>query len=183
MVEMQGYLKLTDFGFAKHLPRGRTFTLCGTPDYQAPEIITRKGHDRAVDVWALGIFMYELLVGDSPFRETDNDHVRDIFRRVLATNVNIPPHVSTKAAQLIWSILQKDVKRRLGCGSVRRLRLVVHLLAAASNVKIQLLAMVSLHHLITCRPGLRSSRNIHGSRLWTGQQLSAGRWLHLTSHS
>lgn len=64
-----GYVKLTDFGFAKKLmPAGRkTWTFCGTPEYVAPEIILNKGHDYAADYWSLGVLMFELLTGAPPF--------------------------------------------------------------------------------------------------------------------
>jgi len=59
------FRRQVDFGFAKRLqPRGKkTWTFCGTPEYVAPEVVLNKGHDRAVDFWALGILVYELLAG------------------------------------------------------------------------------------------------------------------------
>ncbi|CAG0897576.1 unnamed protein product [Cyprideis torosa] len=55
LLDAEGHLKITDFGFAKHLT-DRTYTLCGTPEYLAPEIVQSKGHNKAVDWWALGFF-------------------------------------------------------------------------------------------------------------------------------
>ena len=62
--DKDGYIKMVDFGFSKHIDSGRkTWTFCGTPEYVAPEIILNKGHDRSVDFWSLGVLMYELLTG------------------------------------------------------------------------------------------------------------------------
>ncbi|KAL1459722.1 hypothetical protein WDU94_011678 [Cyamophila willieti] len=65
LLDHRGYVKLVDFGFSKHLGHSgcKTWTFCGTPEYVAPEIIKNRGHDRAVDYWALGILMHELLTG------------------------------------------------------------------------------------------------------------------------
>ncbi len=60
LLDNQGHIKITDFGFAKNVP-DVTWTLCGTPDYLAPEIIQSKGYGRAVDWWALGILIYEVI--------------------------------------------------------------------------------------------------------------------------
>ena len=61
MMTEEGFLRVTDFGFAKVIPDGRTYTLCGTPDYLAPEIVSGKGHGKGVDWWTLGIFLFEML--------------------------------------------------------------------------------------------------------------------------
>lgn len=62
LLDAHGYLKVTDFGFAKYVP-DRTFTLCGTPEYLAPEIINSAGHGKAADWWAFGVLLFEMLCG------------------------------------------------------------------------------------------------------------------------
>ena len=66
LIDRDGHVKITDFGFAKEVP-DRTFTLCGTPEYLAPEILQEVGHAFPVDWWALGILTYEMIVGFPPF--------------------------------------------------------------------------------------------------------------------
>ena len=70
LIHKSGYLKLTDFGFAK-IVEGRTYTLCGTPEYLAPEIILNKGHGKPVDWWTCGILLYEMIAGIHPFSDAD----------------------------------------------------------------------------------------------------------------
>lgn len=65
LLDVQGYVKLVDFGFAKKLQSSRkTWTFCGTPEYVAPEIILNRGHDISADYWSLGVLMFELLTGN-----------------------------------------------------------------------------------------------------------------------
>ncbi len=70
LIGADGFLKLTDFGFAKYCD-SRTYTLCGTPEYLAPEILLYKGHGKPVDWWCLGILIYEMLAGIDPFNDED----------------------------------------------------------------------------------------------------------------
>lgn len=83
MIDKQGYLKVVDFGFAKVI-EDRTFTVCGTPEYLAPETIRRAGHTTTVDWWALGVLLYELITGQSPFRGGSQ---MDILTRIVRGHV------------------------------------------------------------------------------------------------
>lgn len=86
LIEHTGYLKLTDFGFAKYCA-GRTYTLCGTPEYLAPEMLLNKGHGKPVDWWTLGILLYEMLVGIDPFADEDP---MGIYQKILKGKVRFP---------------------------------------------------------------------------------------------
>lgn len=72
VMDRTGYLKLVDFGSAKSLTSNSlTNTICGTPEYLAPEMLAARGHNRAVDFWAIGVFLYELLNRSTPFEQND----------------------------------------------------------------------------------------------------------------
>ena len=62
LIASDGHLCITDFGFAKKI-EDRSYTLCGTPEYLAPEIIMDQGHNHGVDWWAMGILLFEMLSG------------------------------------------------------------------------------------------------------------------------
>ena len=72
MLDNEGYIKVVDMGFAK-VVKDRTYTLCGTPEYLAPELVLGQGHYKGVDIWAIGVLMYELVSGHSPFYDPANN--------------------------------------------------------------------------------------------------------------
>ncbi|KAK4879575.1 hypothetical protein RN001_007721 [Aquatica leii] len=117
LLDPKGNLKLTDFGFAKKLgSRGRTYTFAGTPEYIAPEIVLNRGHDKAVDYWALGILIFELLVGRTPFRSNDSSYMKTynlILRGI--ENVRFPDTLPRKAEHLIKRLCRTMPTERLGC--------------------------------------------------------------------
>ncbi len=111
LFDHKGYLRLIDFGFAK-VCDGKTYTLCGTPEYMAPEIFLNKGYGKPVDWWAFGCMLYEMLVGITPF--FDNDPIL-IFKKVLKGNVRFPTNFPIAAKSLILHCLEKDQGKRYGC--------------------------------------------------------------------
>lgn len=85
-----GPRQVIDFGFAKRIPfnkdnvsQNKSFTLCGTPDYLAPELVLSRGHDKSVDYWALGCFLYELLCGRTPFSDPKQ---AEIFKKAIRSD-------------------------------------------------------------------------------------------------
>ena len=70
----------TDFGFAKYCET-RTYTLCGTPEYLAPEVLLNKGHGKPVDWWTLGVICYEMLYGSTPFMKPEQS-VTQLYRNI-----------------------------------------------------------------------------------------------------
>jgi len=105
-----GYLRVCDFGFAK-LIQDRTWTLCGTPEYLAPEIIQNKGHNHAVDWWAFGILIFEMLCGQPPFCADDP---MDIYQKILRNKVSYPASFSKNVRDLLSKLLVSNPAARLG---------------------------------------------------------------------
>mmetsp|Transcript_74632 Transcript_74632/g.199076 ORF Transcript_74632/g.199076 Transcript_74632/m.199076 type:complete len:367 (-) Transcript_74632:136-1236(-) len=110
LIDHAGHTKITDFGFAK-VVEDKTWTLCGTPEYLAPEIIQSKGHGKAVDWWALGILLYEMLAGYPPFYD---ENPFGIYQKVLLGRVEYPKHMDVKVKDLVKKLLTQDQAKRLG---------------------------------------------------------------------
>jgi len=111
LIDKRGYIQITDFGFAKK--RNNTSTLCGTPEYLAPEVIRNWTQSFAVDWWGLGILIYEMVVSHPPFE--DDQHLK-MYQKILRVPVDYPRHVTQKCRDIIDSLLRKNFRRRLGAG-------------------------------------------------------------------
>lgn len=110
LIDRQGYLKLIDFGYAKVVTT-RTLTLCGTPEYMAPEVILNKGHSKAVDWWALGILLYEMLAGIDPFNDPDPIVM---YQNIVNGKLKFPKTIDFDSKSLIKHLLQNDLTKRYG---------------------------------------------------------------------
>ncbi|CAL1540845.1 unnamed protein product [Lymnaea stagnalis] len=109
LIDSSGYPKMADFGFAKKVHQ--TWTLCGTPQYIAPEMILNKGYGKSVDYWGLGILIYEMVAGYVPF-----DHKTPIrlYEMIVECNVNYPSHFKPQLSNLLSKLIQLDVTKRYG---------------------------------------------------------------------
>ncbi|OQR94754.1 cGMP-dependent protein kinase [Achlya hypogyna] len=122
MLDDKGYLKMVDFGFAKHIPFlkagvvcEKTLTVCGTQEYMAPEILLQKGHSLAVDHWALGCLIFELLVGHTPFYSECHDDLQVVWNVLHApATLRFPPAFDPLAKDLVQKLLEPNPTLRLG---------------------------------------------------------------------
>ncbi|XP_030669426.1 serine/threonine-protein kinase N2-like isoform X2 [Nomascus leucogenys] len=113
LLDTEGFVKIADFGLCKEGMgyRDRTSTFCGTPLYLAPEVITEISYTRAVDWWGLGVLIYQMLVGDYPFRGGDEEK---LFDSIVNDEVRYPRFLSTEAISIMRRLLRRNPKRRLG---------------------------------------------------------------------
>jgi len=112
LLEEDGHIKLCDFGLAKIIS-DRTWTLCGTAEYLAPEMIENKGHGVSVDWWSLGVIVYEMLCGRPPFF---GDTPYETYRKVVEGKLKFERSFPPLAQKFVRQLLTKDRRKRLGCG-------------------------------------------------------------------
>jgi len=117
LLDARGYCKLTDMGLAK-VTHSQTYTLVGTPDYMAPEVILCTGHGRSVDWWMLGVLLFELLAGRAPFEADSTQQVYDLVKRGIEA-VRFPHEVRRLAADLVRALCRHQPDARLRTPSLR----------------------------------------------------------------
>ncbi|XP_047987968.1 cAMP-dependent protein kinase catalytic subunit 1-like [Leguminivora glycinivorella] len=110
MIDRTGYLKITDFGFCKQV-HGRTWTLCGTPEYLAPELILSKGYGASVDWWSFGVLLFEMNSGYPPFYASDP---MKTYEKIVSGKYRCPSSFNSSLRDLIRNTLQVDITKRFG---------------------------------------------------------------------
>lgn len=119
LLDADGHVKLGDFGLAKagiqHPYEGAT-SMCGTPEYMAPEVLAQLGHGFCVDYWGLGMIVYEMMTGLPPWYTTDR---QQLFRRLKSAPLDIPSYFSPASADFVNALLERNPRRRLGVTGIR----------------------------------------------------------------
>eukprot|EP00003_Mantamonas_plastica_P010729 TRINITY_DN201_c0_g1_i1.p2 TRINITY_DN201_c0_g1~~TRINITY_DN201_c0_g1_i1.p2 ORF type:complete len:289 (-),score=107.14 TRINITY_DN201_c0_g1_i1:1420-2286(-) len=115
LLDIEGHIKLTDFGLAKSAMGvdDKTHTFCGTPEYLAPEILKEEGHGKAVDWWSLGTLLFEMMAGLPPFY---SQNVNVMYENILSGELKFPKHMSDDACDLLTKLLDRNPDSRLGSG-------------------------------------------------------------------
>ncbi|PSN49811.1 cAMP-dependent protein kinase catalytic subunit alpha [Blattella germanica] len=111
LIDKDGYLKITDLGFCKKIDKSRTYTLCGTPYYLAPEVILSKSYSFSVDWWSFGVLLYEMNAGIPPFYSED---VLTIYELIVAGKFDCPKYFSFSLKDLLHNMIEIDRTKRFG---------------------------------------------------------------------
>jgi novel protein kinase C delta type len=114
LLDAEGHIHLADFGMCKtemNRENGMASTFCGTPDYIAPEIIKGQLYNEAVDFWSLGVLLYEMLIGQSPFHGEGED---ELFDAILNERPYFPKSLGKEAAKCLSALFDRNPNTRLG---------------------------------------------------------------------
>ena len=118
LIDSKGHIKLTDFGLSKIVTNieEKSFTICGTLQYIAPEIISGEGYNESVDWWSLGIIMYEMLTGKLPFKFNFDNQEEQNDLNIYDKKIKFPSWIEENAKDLINKLLNKNPEKRIGSG-------------------------------------------------------------------
>ena len=113
LIKENGYLTLLDISLIKKVENNElTYTLCGTPNYLSPELILNKGYNKSIDYWAIGVILYEMIVGVDPFHSHDPMLV---YQNIITNRLKFPKIIDKDVKSLIKKLLNPDPKKRFGC--------------------------------------------------------------------
>lgn len=110
LIGLKDTLKIADFGWAVHAPSSKRETFCGTLDYLPPEMVHQKRYHSRVDIWGLGVLLYEFLVGKPPFEDNSE---KGTYKKIKSSTPQFPPHITKEAKDLITKLLCKNPSERL----------------------------------------------------------------------
>ena len=117
LINHNNILKLCDFGWSVYLNNSKRVTFCGTVEYMAPEIVKNEGYDYSIDVWSLGVLLYELIHSHSPFVVKDLN-INKIENNIVSKELRFKKGVSLECRDLIEKLLIKDAKNRIKIGEI-----------------------------------------------------------------
>lgn len=119
LLDVRGFCKVTDMGLAK-ITTGQTYTMVGTPDYMAPEVIDQTGHTRSVDWWTLGVLLFELMAGKAPFEsKTGNAHETYSLVKKGIETVRFPDSLRAEATHMVRLLCHRTPEARLRTPKLR----------------------------------------------------------------
>ncbi|KAJ9648158.1 Serine/threonine kinase [Coniosporium tulheliwenetii] len=125
LLTLDGHIKIADYGLCKEdmWYGSTTSTFCGTPEFMAPEILLDKKYGRAVDWWAFGVLIYQMLLQQSPFRGEDED---EIYDAILADEPLYPIHMPRDSVSILQKLLTREPDLRLGSGPTDAQEIMSH---------------------------------------------------------
>eukprot|EP00049_Salpingoeca_infusionum_P018636 m.358076 g.358076 ORF g.358076 m.358076 type:complete len:822 (-) comp18031_c0_seq1:182-2647(-) len=123
LLDAHGHIALTDFGLCKEYTPdeegGKTYSFCGTVEYMAPEVVSRKGHDQSADWWSFGVLMYEMLTGDLPFTSQNR---KTTMTMILKAKLSMPHFLSPKVQSLLRRLFKRNPTSRLGYNNAEEIK-------------------------------------------------------------
>ncbi|XP_037376604.1 ribosomal protein S6 kinase alpha-2 isoform X2 [Talpa occidentalis] len=115
LLDEEGHIKITDFGLSKEAidHDKRAYSFCGTVEYMAPEVVSRRGHAQSADWWSFGVLMFEMLTGSLPFQGKDR---KETMALILKAKLGMPQFLSAEAQSLLRALFKRNPSNRLGAG-------------------------------------------------------------------
>jgi serine/threonine protein kinase len=111
LIDIDGHIKLADFGLSKEIKNNQTHSFCGSPEYMTPEMLRGDSHDLRLDIYCLGAILFEMMTGLPPHYSRV---VNEMYLRIMQEDVEIPEYISENPANLLTQMLKRDPNDRIG---------------------------------------------------------------------